>query len=48
MAAALQGGVLVTVHADQHTGYGVNDCVVSAVDRYLTALVVPAPGLVCP
>jgi hypothetical protein len=47
MAGALEGGVLVTVQADQHTGYGVNDCIVSAVDRYLTALVVPAAGMIC-
>ena len=47
MAAALEGGVLVTVQADQHTGYGVNDCVDTAVDRYLTTLVSPKPGLVC-
>jgi hypothetical protein len=35
MAAALEDGRLVVVEADRHTGYGVNDCVVSAVDEYL-------------
>jgi hypothetical protein len=35
MAKALEGGVLVVVEADQHTGYGVNDCVDEAVDHYL-------------
>ncbi len=47
MAAALEGGVLVTVEAEQHTGYMVNDCVDAAVDDYLIDLTVPAPGLVC-
>jgi pimeloyl-ACP methyl ester carboxylesterase len=35
MATTLEGGHLVTVHADQHTGYGVNDCVNKAVEDYL-------------
>lgn len=35
MASALEDGRLVVVEADRHTGYGVNDCVVSAVDEYL-------------
>jgi hypothetical protein len=35
MAAALEGGHLVVVGADQHTGYGVNHCVDSTVDDYL-------------
>ena len=47
MAAALEGGVLVTVEAEQHTGYMVNDCVDAAVDNYLIDLTVPAAGLVC-
>jgi pimeloyl-ACP methyl ester carboxylesterase len=47
MASALEGGVLVTVQAEQHTGYMVNDCVDAAVDDYLVALTVPAVGLVC-
>ena len=33
--------------ADKHIAYGVNDCVVDAVERYLIELVVPADGLVC-
>ena len=35
MAQALQDGHLVIVAADQHTGYGVNNCGDSAVDDYL-------------
>jgi hypothetical protein len=35
MATTLEGGHLVIVHADQHTGYGVNDCVNQAVENYL-------------
>ena len=44
---ALEDGVLVTVEAEQHTGYMVNDCVDTAVDDYLIDLTVPAAGLVC-
>ncbi len=47
MAAALEDGVLVRVEADQHTGYGVNECVVRAVDDYLIDLSAPESGLVC-
>ncbi|MCU1367734.1 MAG: peptidase family protein, partial [Ilumatobacteraceae bacterium] len=46
-AEALEDGHLVVVTADQHTGYGVNDCVDSAVDRYLVDLTVPANELQC-
>ena len=35
MADALDGAVLLTVVADQHTGYGVNDCSIEVVDRVL-------------
>lgn len=45
---ALQQGSLVIVHADQHTGYGVNDCVDEAVDGYLIDPTnVPEDGLEC-
>jgi pimeloyl-ACP methyl ester carboxylesterase len=47
MAAALEDGVLVTVEAEQHTGYGVNACVVKAVDTYLIDLTPPEAGLDC-
>jgi pimeloyl-ACP methyl ester carboxylesterase len=47
MARALEGGVLVTVESEQHTGYGLNDCVNEAVSRYLLELVPPADGLLC-
>jgi pimeloyl-ACP methyl ester carboxylesterase len=35
MASALEDGRLIVVSEDRHTGYGANDCVVSAVDKYL-------------
>ncbi len=35
MANALEDGRLIVVTAEQHTGYGVNDCVDQAVDTYL-------------
>ena len=35
MANALEDGRLIVVTAEQHTGYGVNDCVDQAVDDYL-------------
>lgn len=35
MATELDDGRLIVVDADRHTGYGHNDCVVSAVDNYL-------------
>jgi pimeloyl-ACP methyl ester carboxylesterase len=35
MASALEDGRLIVVSEDRHTGYGANDCVVSAVDNYL-------------
>ena len=44
---ALENGHLIVVTADQHTGYGVNDCVDSAVDDYLVSLVVPKNELAC-
>ena len=44
---ALEDGHLIVVTADQHTGYGVNDCVDSAVDDYLVSLVVPKNELAC-
>jgi pimeloyl-ACP methyl ester carboxylesterase len=47
MARALDGGVLVTVESEQHTGYGTNDCVNDAVSTYLLDLEPPPAGLVC-
>ncbi|MBU6202086.1 MAG: alpha/beta hydrolase [Acidobacteria bacterium] len=47
LAASLDDGRLVVVEANQHTGYGVNQCVIDAVDRYLIALRLPEDGLVC-
>ena len=44
---ALEDGHLIVVTADQHTGYGVNQCVDSAVDDYLVSLHVPANELMC-
>jgi len=47
MAKALEGGILVTVDSEQHTGYGTNDCVNEAVAKYLVDLKPPQAGLVC-
>jgi pimeloyl-ACP methyl ester carboxylesterase len=48
MAKALEQGVLIVVDANQHTGYGVNDCVDNAVDDYLVdPTKLPANGLEC-
>lgn len=49
MAAALEDGRLVIVDADQHTGYGVNDCSTNAIDDYLIDPMKAAPvnGLEC-
>jgi pimeloyl-ACP methyl ester carboxylesterase len=35
MASTLQDGRLIVVTEDRHTGYGANECVVRAVDKYL-------------
>jgi pimeloyl-ACP methyl ester carboxylesterase len=40
-AGYLEQGVLIIVEADQHTGYGLNACVIEAVDAYLISLKVP-------
>ena len=47
MANDLENGVLLTVVADQHTGYGVNQCSYDNVDNYLVELKVPAKGTRC-
>lgn len=41
MAETLEEGVFVAVEADQHTAYGLNDCIDGAIDDYLVSLVVP-------
>ncbi|MET0147327.1 MAG: alpha/beta hydrolase [Ilumatobacteraceae bacterium] len=47
MADALEGGRLLTVEANQHTGSGTNQCVIDAVSRYLIDLVLPPVGQTC-
>jgi len=47
MADALEEGRLVVVTADQHTGYGVNDCVDTVVHEYLVDLVDPPEETQC-
>ena len=47
MAAALEQGILLIVEANQHTGYGTNDCVNTAVDSYLIDLTVPVSETTC-
>ena len=47
MASGLEQGILIVVDANQHTGYGANNCVVEAVDDYLINLKVPTNELTC-
>ncbi len=47
MADALEDGRLVEVTANQHTGYGVNTCVIDVVNRYLLDLEPPDDGTAC-
>jgi len=47
MAKGLEQGILIVVDANQHTGYGANNCVVKAVDDYLIKLIVPANETTC-
>jgi pimeloyl-ACP methyl ester carboxylesterase len=47
MALGLEQGILIVVDANQHTGYGANNCVVKAVDDYLIKLIVPANETTC-
>ncbi len=46
-AEALEEGHLITVVANQHTGYNANQCVNDAVEEYLVMLTVPEEGLRC-
>jgi hypothetical protein len=41
MAKALEGGRIVVVTAEEHTGYTSDACVQEIVDKYLVDLVVP-------
>ena len=43
MADALEDGRFVIVTADQHTGYGVNQCAYDVIDNYLIDPVANAP-----
>ena len=47
MAETLEDGRLVIVEADQHTGYGVNRCVIDVVNDYLIDLNAPESGTEC-
>ena len=47
MANALEDSRLLIVEAEQHTGYGVNRCVIDAVNDYLIDLEPPADGTRC-
>jgi len=47
MAQGLEQGILIVVNANQHTGYGANNCVVKAVDDYLIKLTVPPNETTC-
>lgn len=47
MADAFPDGRLIVVDAEQHTGYGANECVTDLVDTYLVELVPPADETTC-
>ena len=47
MADSHEDGRLVVVEAEQHTGYGVNDCVVDLVSDYLVDRVIPDDDTEC-
>jgi pimeloyl-ACP methyl ester carboxylesterase len=47
MAAELEQGILLIVEANQHTGYGANECINTAVDSYLIDLTVPVSETTC-
>jgi pimeloyl-ACP methyl ester carboxylesterase len=47
MSDELEDGRLVVVTANQHTGYGVNDCVIDVVNKYLVDLEPPADETIC-
>ena len=47
MSEVLEDGRLVIVEADQHTGYGVNRCVIDVVNDYLVDLSPPTSGTEC-
>jgi pimeloyl-ACP methyl ester carboxylesterase len=47
MATSLEEGIFITVTAERHTGYGVNNCVVTAVDSYLIERKMPPRDLIC-
>jgi len=47
MVSALEQGLLIVVEADQHTGYGADECVTSTVDDYLVKLLIPSATTEC-
>lgn len=47
MARAMEDGRFVSVEANQHTGYGVNRCIIDVVNRYLIDLAPPTDGTFC-
>ncbi len=47
MADSLEDGRLVIVEANQHTGYGANECVMDVVHDYLIQLIAPEDDTVC-
>ena len=47
MSDELEDARLLVVTANQHTGYGVNDCVIDVVNKYLVDLEPPADETTC-
>ena len=47
MAVTLEDGVFVSVEANVHTAYGLNDCIDGVIDEYLVDLTVPDADTSC-
>jgi hypothetical protein len=47
MRDSLEDGRLVVVTANEHTGYGVNQCVIDVVNAYLVDLTAPDDETAC-
>jgi pimeloyl-ACP methyl ester carboxylesterase len=47
MAETLEEGFFISVTADSHTAYGLNDCINGLIDAYLVDLTIPPAGANC-
>ena len=48
VAGQLESGVLISYDGNEHTSYGLSDCVTGIVDEYLVNLIVPPDDMDCP